>query len=100
MPFKILFSSNAKLLMLKDWNLKYTPNQAKFHETIDNISDIMTAPNVNSPQIVKGRAQDVYKLVSRDFSKFFRPTSKHWLFKEPIDGTPTLQKLIITQSIE
>ena len=81
MPYNILFSPNANLLRLKDESVNYTQNQANFHETIVNISDIVIAPNVNSPQIIRGRAQDVYKLVSREFSKFLTPTSKYWLFK-------------------
>lgn len=86
------------MLLLKDCSVSCTTNQDEFHKVIDNISNLIIAPSVNSPQIMRGRAQDVYKLMNRDFSKFLRPTSKQWLFQEPIDCPYTLKKLWILNS--
>jgi hypothetical protein len=53
----------------------------------------MSSSKTDEPQITRGRAQDVHRLMTKDFSKFFRPSSSSWLMKEPMSPRDTLQKL-------
>lgn len=88
-----------KLPVKRTWTIvSYTKNQLEFHEVIDRLMSIMSATASTAPQISRGRARDVRQLTVHDFSKYLRPTSPRWLFKEPIDPTDTLQKLEVLQN--
>lgn len=71
----------------------YTKHQSEFHDMIDRLMSLMSANMSTAPQINRGRARDVHKLITIDFSKYFNPSNPRWLFKESIVTDITLQKL-------
>lgn len=81
----------------------YTPQQMDFHVYIDRALSVMCAPTSDSPQIARGRAQDVHRFIM-GLGRYLNPVvhrrnPKRWLFQtQPIDVTDTLQKLLILKT--
>jgi hypothetical protein len=72
----------------------YSPQQHDFHVYIDRAIRAMCASVSDSPQITRGRAQDVHQLIM-GIGRYLNPVNKKiWLFKtQPVNVTDTLQKL-------
>lgn len=79
---------------------EYTTKQKKFHHHIDKISSIMVQPSSSSPQITRGNAIDVTKLIVK-LGSFVNPSNKNYMFENDtfIDTSDTLEKLNILKTL-
>lgn len=71
-----------------------TYRQVELHDTIEEAIGLMMLPPSDSPQIARGRAQDVYKLLKRVGQRFLNPKGARWIFKDAdIDREDTIARL-------
>lgn len=71
-----------------------TRRQLELHHHIDHAINIMNKPVSCSPQICKGRAQDVHRMITIIGRRYLNTIGSRWIFKDPdIHRDVTLEKL-------
>jgi len=93
-----MFNNAYIFKLIKDQEC--TTKQKKFHFHIDKIISIMIQSSSSSPQITRGIAIDVTKLIVK-LGGFLNPSNKNYIFENnvSIDTSDTLEKLKVLKQL-